>query len=53
MEIHLLELFFTIGREFSVKVYKDPKDAGKSEPGAVDVKDDGAQFVGDRKMILA
>ena len=46
MEIHLLELFFTIGREFSVKVHKDPKDAGKSEPGAVDVKDDALNLSG-------
>lgn len=46
------EFFFTPGREFSVSVYEDPKDAGTSGPGIVDVKGNGARLIGKGKMKL-
>lgn len=46
------DFFFTPGREFSVSVYEDPKDAGTSGPGIVDVKGNGARLIGKGKMKL-
>ena len=44
--------FFTPGREFSVSVYEDARDAGTPGPGIVDMKDMEAKLIGKGKMKL-
>ena len=46
------EFFFTPGRDFSVSIYEDPRDAGTPGPGIADVQDNGARLVGKGKMKL-